>query len=320
MKKSDRKKIAIFSTEASLYFAELVAARLGIPTVGRVERKIFGGGERYYRLSIDDRAELFGRTAIFVGSTNTDEDFHELYRVGCALAGYGTARRIFLIPFMGYSTMERAVLPGEIVTAKANIRILSSIPNTGLGNAFFHFDLHVGGLVHYYEGDCLRFELYGGDLLVGALEKIRFNDFMFASADLGRPLWVKYFAERFKVPDMAFVHKTRRGEETEVDLVIGDVDGKNVIIYDDMSRSFKTLIDAANAYLSKGARSVSAVLSHLAPNSDEVIKKIIASPLKWVVHTNSHPMSRNPLVANMDKFIGADISGLYANAIRPLLS
>lgn len=161
----NKDNVVIFSTKASLYFAELIAKGLGLPAVSHIERDVFGDGEQYYRLGINEREELFGKEVIFVGSTHTDADFLELYRVGCALVGYGAVRRIFVIPFFGYSTMERAVLPGEVVVAKTNARILSNIPNSGLGNVFLMLDLHVSGLVHYFEGDCLRFELYAEPVL-----------------------------------------------------------------------------------------------------------------------------------------------------------
>ena len=323
MNKTNRNNIVVYSTKNSYYFAEKIAKRLGLPEPARIDRNIFSDGEKYYRLGISERSELVGKTAIVVASTHTDDDFLELYRIGCTLAGCGTRKRIFVIPFMGYSTMERAVLPGEVVTAKTNIKMLSNIPNSGAGNSFLFFDLHADGLVHYFEGDCLRFELYGGESLVKALKQKKLKNFMFGSADLGRPKWVKYFAEKFNASkELAFVYKVRTQGKSEVKQVIGDVKGKNVIIYDDMSRSFNTLINAADAYLDRehGANSVAAVLSHLAVSSEDIIKKIIRSPLKWVVHTNSHPMSQHPLVKKSKKFIEVDISEVYVKAIKPLLT
>jgi len=92
---------------------------------------------------------------------------------------------------MGYSTMERAVLPGEVVSAKTNICMMSSIPSTGLGNVFLFLDLHVQGLLHYFEGPCVRVELYAEEVLVNGVKSLGLEKFMFASADLGRPKWVR---------------------------------------------------------------------------------------------------------------------------------
>lgn len=151
---------------------------------------------------------------VYVSSTHNDEDLLELIRVGSALAGYGSRKRIFCIPFFGYSTMERAVKLGEVVTAKVNCRLLSAIPNTASGNTFLFLDLHVAGLLHYFETDCVRALLTAVDLLEEALfewlatattvekggesdgaedgggnvsdAKLSHN-LLFASADLGRP-------------------------------------------------------------------------------------------------------------------------------------
>lgn len=86
--------------------------------------------------------------------------------------------------------MERAVHPGEIVSAKTNICMMSSIPSSGLGNVFMLLDLHVEGLLHYFEGPCVRVELYAEQILLDGIKALGLTDFMFASADLGRPKWV----------------------------------------------------------------------------------------------------------------------------------
>src|SRR4030043_1769960 len=118
--------IMIYSTTASRYFADLIADNIGLK-VSEIDRRSFGDGERYHRLMIEDEKELFGQTAIFIGSTYTDEDFDELEKIGYTLAELGTTRRIFVIPYFGYSTMERAVYPGEAVTAKINVCRLSRV-------------------------------------------------------------------------------------------------------------------------------------------------------------------------------------------------
>lgn len=316
--------VVIFSTKASLHFAELIARQLGLE-VGTIERKDFGSVEQYYRIGIGNRDDLIGKTAIFVGSTHTDEQINELFRVGCALAGYGTARRIFVIPFLGYSTMERAKYPGEVVMAKVIARQLSGIPNSGMGNVFLMMDLHVSGLVHYFEGDCLRYELYAEKQLVAAISELKLDNFMFASADLGRPAWVATFAKRFQT-GFALIDKGREFEKTEVLAVIGDVRGKNVIIYDDMTRSATTIINAAQAYLEHGATAVYAVLSHCALNHASIIGDLVASPIKKVITTNTHPITQQLSQIGMlksevaDRFTVCDVSAEFTETIKKLLN
>lgn len=307
----------IISTEQSAYFAKLIAKKLGISELKVAHRK-FKDGESYYRVDIEHRDELMGKDVIVVGSTHTDTDFLELIRVGSAVATSGTRRRIFVVPFYGYSTMERAVLPGEIVTAKENARMLSVIPNHGLGNTFLLLDLHAPEIIHYFEGNDLRFELESMDLLVKEIKKLKLKDPIFASADLGRPLWIESLAKTFNT-DIAFISKTRSFEETKVQAVIGDVKGKCVILYDDMVRSGGSLIKAAQAYTDQGAKEIYAVISHLALTEPKIVKDLENSIIKKVITTNSHPMSQIPEVNKSKKIDLVDVSSLFSKAIATII-
>jgi len=311
------KKILLYSTLDSAYFAELIGQALGIKP-NKILRSRFGDGELYHRLDISDKSGLFGQTAIFVASTNTDKNFDELEKIGQALAEAGTARRIFVIPFFGYSTMERAVLPGEMVSAKINARRLSNIAGTDRGNVFLLLDLHVSGILHYFEGDCLRYELTAAELFSQAIGELKLNNFVFGTADLGRTKLVETFANQYKT-DIVFVRKSREFMKTKVTNVIGEVKGKTIIIYDDMTRSGGTLIHAAKAYLDNGAKEVYAVLSHLALSNESIIKRLEKSPIKKIITTNSHPMSQNKLVKRSRKIIVKDVSVEFVKVIKKLI-
>ena len=64
------------------------------------------------------------------------------------------ARRLTIVcPFFGYATMERAVLPGEVVTAKNRARLLSGVPRSPMGNRILLLDLHSDGIPHYFGDD-----------------------------------------------------------------------------------------------------------------------------------------------------------------------
>eukprot|EP00475_Leptophrys_vorax_P001247 TRINITY_DN10666_c0_g2_i1.p1 TRINITY_DN10666_c0_g2~~TRINITY_DN10666_c0_g2_i1.p1 ORF type:complete len:237 (+),score=28.51 TRINITY_DN10666_c0_g2_i1:54-713(+) len=217
--------------------------------------------------------------------------------------------------------MERQVLPGEVITAKVNARILSSIPNSKLGNIFLFMDLHVQSLLQYLEGPCTRMELYAEQALLDGIrrELDLQQPFMFASADLGRPLWVESFARKFDV-DVAFVRKSRSMQETTVLGVVGEVAGKHVIIYDDMTRTGGTLIKAAQAYMDKGATQVSAVLSHFALASEEVLHSLVNSCISVIITTNTHPMSQHPeVLAPGSKFRVVDVAPTFVRAIQQLM-
>ena len=311
------KNLIIYSTEESAYFAELIGKELGVKP-SKIEREEFPDGELYHRLEIADKSELFGQTVIFVSSTQSDKTFDELEKIGHGLAEMGVKRRIFVIPFFGYSTMERAVLPGEMVSAKINARRLSNIPNSDQGNVFLLLDLHVSGILHYFEGDCLRYELSAAELLRQAISDLKLKDFVFGTADLGRVKLTEKLATHFKT-SIVFIRKSRDFMEVKAEEVIGDVKGKNVIIYDDMIRSGGTLLKAAAAYKKQGAAKVYAVLSHLALTDEKAAAKLEKSVLEKVITTNSHPRSQNKLIKRSKKIIVKDVAPEFVKIIKKLL-
>ncbi|OHT00064.1 Phosphoribosyl transferase domain containing protein [Tritrichomonas foetus] len=220
--------------------------------------------------------------------------------------------------------MERAVHPGEVVTAKCTIQMLSSIGSVGNGNVFLLFDLHTAGLLHYFEGSCIRLEIYGQKVLTKALPLLNFDSktYMFASADLGRTAWVNAFA-RDNGTGVAFIRKMRihvNGKvSTQVCEVIGDVKDKHVIIYDDMTRTGGTLIHAAETYMEKGALSVDVMISHLALISEKEINAMLSSPIRKIVATNSHPKSQHPMILNNDKFVIIDCCPEFEECLEEIL-
>lgn len=119
---------------------------------------------------------------------------------------------------------------------------------------------------------------------------------------------------------MVFIRKSRDYKKTKVLDVIGDVKGKTIIIYDDMTRSGGTLIPAAQAYLKRGAIKIYAVLSHLALNDRTVISKLIKSPIAKIISTNSHPMSQHALVKRSKKFMIKDVSPEFVQVIKKIVS
>src|SRR4051812_34131691 len=119
--------VTLTSTATSAPFAGRVARLLGVP-LAEVERRTFPDGETYLRLPLDDRSGLIGHDVVLVGATESQTSIEELYRLGCAAVKYGASRLILVIPYFGYSTMERATKPGEVVTAKTVARQLSAIP------------------------------------------------------------------------------------------------------------------------------------------------------------------------------------------------
>ena len=277
----------VFSTAAYDYLADAIAEGGGWDR-GHITRKMFPDGEHYRRIETNPA----DRDVILVGGTPDDTSTLELYDLACGLVGYGAYRMRMVIPFYGYSTMERSVRTGEIVTAKTRARLLSSIPTASRGTQVYLLDLHVGAIAHYFEGGIRPIHVYGKKLTTAAARRLGGNDFVLASTDAGRAKWVESLAKDLHV-DAAFVYKRRTsGTETEITGVSANVVGRRVVIYDDMIRTGGSLIAAAQVYRDAGAVSIDAIATHGVFPGDSLAKIRTSGLLGQVVTTDSHPRAR----------------------------
>ena len=255
---------------------------------GKIERQTFPDGEHYYRIIDDPR----GKEVLFVGGAYDDASTLETFDLACGIVAQGALRLHLIIPYFGYSTMERAVKRGEIVTAKNRALLFSSIPQTTHGNCLYLIDLHTGGLEHYFERGTQVFHVYAKDLIFEEARRIGGDDFVLGSTDAGRAKWVESLANDLHVP-AAFVYKRRiSGDRTEIIALNAQVEGKHVIIYDDMIRTGGSLIQASEAYLAAGATKISAIATHgvFPPNA---LERIIEHPnFSYISTTNSHPNAK----------------------------
>jgi ribose-phosphate pyrophosphokinase len=277
----------VFSTEAYRYLQDGVCAAGGF-VPGPVVRRRFPDGERYLRIDTDVREV----DVVLIAGTISDADTLELYDLACAVVKYGARRLTLVIPYFGYSTMERAERGGEVVTAKTRARLLSSIPSAAMGNRVVLIDLHAAGIAHYFEGDTWPVPISARPLVEQSARRLGGDDFVLGCTDAGRAKWVESLASGLDVTP-AFVYKRRLpGDKTAVTGVSAHVKGKPVVIYDDMIRTGSSLLGAARAYHDAGATRVSAICTHgLFP--DDALDRIRASGLiDAVVATDTHPRAR----------------------------
>jgi ribose-phosphate pyrophosphokinase len=307
--------IVLVSTPSSLPFAERLAGLLAVP-VSPVDRRHFPDGESYLRFDLADRLGLLGKDVVIVGATESEASLQEVHRLGSAAAKSGARSLTLVIPYFGYSTMERAVRPGEVVTAKTVARQLSAIPQASQGNRVLLMDLHSAGIVHYFEGDIAPLELYAEPKLVEAIGRLNLPNLCLASTDMGRAKWVESFANKLHAP-VALIHKKRlSGSETKVSAVVGDVAGKDVVIYDDMIRTGGSLVGAAEAYTKAGAAVVHAVTTHLVL-PEGTAERLERSPLARVIGTDTHPNHR--LVEGRPRFEVISVADLFAAVVARLV-
>ncbi|WP_226389283.1 ribose-phosphate diphosphokinase [Penaeicola halotolerans] len=274
----------IFSTSSYEYLLDEVAQTNEFEK-GALEIKFFPDGERYQRILSD----VLSRDVVVIGGTISDEATLELYDLAYALIKYGAQSITIVMPYFGYSTMERAVKSGEIVTAKSRAGMFSALPRTSLGNHFVFFDLHSEGLPHYFEGAVLTSHIYCKPIIIAAATEVAGDNLVMACTDAGRAKWVESLANDMGV-NAAFVFKRRiSGEETAVTSISADVVGKNVVIYDDMIRTGGSLIGAAKAYKEAGAKDIFTITTHGLFSSDGWRKIKEAGVISRIITTNSHP-------------------------------
>ncbi|WP_437671930.1 ribose-phosphate diphosphokinase [Sorangium sp. So ce131] len=255
---------------------------------GMVERKSFPDGERYLRVAVD----CWSRDVVLLGGAPQDLDWLEIYDLGCAISRAGARSLSIVMPYFGYATMERAVKPGEVVTAKTRARLISAIPPCDAGTRIFLFDLHTDGIEFYFSDSHVTRHLYGAPLITQAIRDLMGDrPYVLAATDAGRAKWVQSLARTLGV-EPAFVYKERRGDGVSVTGINADVSGREVVIYDDMVRTGSSLVQAGRAYLAAGASKVHAVASHLVLPGDSLAKIRQAGVFTTLLGTDSHPGSQ----------------------------
>ena len=298
----------VFSTRRYAYLRDDLAP-LGPFEPGAVEVSTFPDGERYQRVA----TPVAGRDVVLIGGTVSDEDALELFDLACGIVRYGARSLALVIPYFGYSTMERAVKDGEVVTAKTRARLFSAIPLAAAGNRVFLVDLHAEGIPHYFEGGIRPVHVYAKPVIVELARRLGGDDLVLACTDAGRAKWVESLANEMGV-SASFVFKRRLdARRTEVTAMSAAVSGKSVVIYDDMIRTGGSLIAAARAYKDAGAVRLTAIATHGVFPGD-ALDKIVASGLfSTVACTDTHPRARE--LAG-PKLHVASIAGVLAQALE----
>ena len=192
-----------------------------------------------------------------------------------------------VVPYFGYSTMERKVKEGEVVTAKNIARMLSSVPLSPRGNYLYMVDIHSLGVQYYFEGSMHAVSLTAQPLIKQILSGLGSNPVL-ASADMGRAKWVERMSKAMGLESAYLMKKRLSDTETEVIALNADVRGKTVAIYDDMIRSGTSIINAAKAYKNIGAAEVYVITTHGVFAGDAASRLQNCGAIKKIFCTNTH--------------------------------
>lgn len=248
----------------------------------------FPDGERYQRILEPVERE----DVAIIGGTISDAGTLQLYDLAVGALEHGARSIVLVLPYFGYSTMDRAAKPGEVVTARTRALLLSRLPAAPLGLTVVCLDLHTPSLPYYFDPSARVVHASARTVIAEAARRLGGADFVLASTDLGGAKAVQSLARDLGVPAGIAVKRRLGPIKTEVTAVAAEVSGKRVVIYDDMIRSGASMISAARAYHEAGASSVSAVATHGVLPGESYANLVHTGLFERIACTDSHPRAR----------------------------
>jgi len=284
--------------------SKLIANNLGLELV-EAEVKKFSDKEVF----VEIKENVRGEDIFVIQSTSfpANDNLMELLTAIDALRRASAKRITAVIPYFGYARQDRKSASRTPITAKLVANIITSAG----ADRVLTIDLHAGQIQGFF--DIPLDNLYAAPVFVKNIkENFDLDDLVIVSPDIGGLVRARAIASKIG-SELAIVDKRRpKAGVSEVMNIIGDVENKNCIIVDDMIDSGGTLCNAAAAIMEKGAKSVSAYITH-GILSGQAHEKIVNSSLEKLVITNSIEPTDKTLETKNIKII--DISDLLAKAI-----
>ena len=290
---SDLSEVKIFSGENSKYIAEKIAKSLNLD-LGQKTLLHFSDGE--FATSYDETVR--GDHVFIVQSTFPPSDnLMELLMMIDAAKRASAYKVVAVIPYFGFARQDRKDRPRVAIGAKLVANLLCA---AGV-DRIMTMDLHADQIQGFF--DIPVDHLYGSTVLAPYIRSLKLENLAIASPDIGGSKransWAKFFDS-----GLVICHKTRERPNEVADMkVIGDVEGKNVVIVDDM-------IDTASILKEKGALSVRAVATH-AVLSGKAYENIEKSALDEVIFTDSIPLHQE-----CSKIKVISVADMFAETIR----
>ncbi|MBS1507839.1 MAG: ribose-phosphate pyrophosphokinase [Bacteroidetes bacterium] len=294
--------VKIFSGSATTYLAEKIADAYGEP-LGKVNYQHFSDGEMSPYISESVR----GHDVFLVQSTFAPSDnFMELMLMIDAAKRASAENVNVIIPYFGYARQDRKDKPRVAIAAK----LIANLISAAGADRIMTCDLHADQIQGFF--DIPMDHLDGNYIFVPYLKSLGLKDIMFASPDVGGIKRARSFAKFFDA-ELAVCDKHRK-EANKVDSMrlIGEVEGKDVILVDDLVDTAGTICKAAGLLKEKGANSVRAVCTHpvLSGKAYENIEK---SELLEIAVTDTIPLKQQS-----SKIKVLTVSDLFAKAIRKI--
>ena len=296
--------IKLIAGNSSPALAQAIADGIGVPLTKAVVRR-FADMEIFVEIQENVR----GSDAFIIQSTSfpTNDHLMELLIIMDALRRSSARRITAVIPYFGYARQDRRASGRTPISAKL---VANLITNSG-ADRVLTVDLHAGQIQGFF--DIPTDNLFASPVMVRDMkERFRGEQVTVVSPDVGGVVRARGLAKRINAP-LAIIDKRReRAGDSEVMIVIGEVQGRACVLVDDIVDSGGTLVNAAEALLEQGAESVTAYITH-GVLSGGAVARVTGSKLKELVITDSiQPTeavraARNIRVLPIDTLIGEAI-------------
>ncbi|MFB2539758.1 MULTISPECIES: ribose-phosphate pyrophosphokinase [unclassified Acinetobacter] len=298
--------LVVFSGNAHPDFVHKVVSHLHIP-LGSASVNRFSDGE----IAIEITENVRGKDVFIVQSTcaPTNDNLMEILIMADALRRSSAGRITAVIPYFGYARQDRRPRSARVpISAKVVADMLTTV---GIDRVVM-IDLHADQIQGFF--DIPVDNIYGTPVLLADLRQQQHENLIVVSPDVGGVVRARAVAKLMGDIDLAIIDKRRqKANESQVMNLIGDVNGRDCVIVDDMVDTAGTLCKAAEALKSFGAKRVLAYATH-AVLSGKAIENLRNSVIDELVATDTIPLS--PEAIALGKIRQVSVSSMVAETIR----
>lgn len=295
----------IFSCTQSEDLAQRIAENFGIP-MGNVSFSRYSDGE--FQPSFEESVR--GSRVFIIGSTHPSSDNLMEMLLMLDAAKRASARHITAVmPYFGWARQDRKDKPRVPIGAKMIAKILETAGATRI----ITMDLHADQIQGFFEKPVDH--LFASTIFVPYIQELNLDNLTIASPDMGGSKRA-YAYSKFLKSDVVICYKQRQKANIISHMeLIGDVQGKNVILVDDMVDTAGTLTKAAELMMERGAKSVRAVCTHgiLSGNAHERIEN---SMLEELIITDSIPSKKESpkiKILSCAELFGSTMKSVHSN-------
>lgn len=292
----------IFTGNSNIELAEEIASIMGKP-LGKATVSKFSDGE----ISVNLWETVRGVDTYIVQSTcdPVNDTLMELLIMIDAMKRASAGRINAVIPYYGYARQDRKAKARDPITAK----LVADIISAAGADRVVTMDLHAAQIQGYFNIPVDH--LLGLPILVKYFKEMHLDDIVVVSPDHGSVTRARNMAHPLDAP-IAIIDKRRpKANVSEIMNIIGDIEGKNAILVDDMIDTAGTITNAANALKDMGAKEVYACSTH-AVLSGPAVERIQDSAIKEMVLLNTIPL---PEEKHLDKIKVLSVAPLFAEAM-----